>query len=163
MLQDRVKLISETLARTVDRRGFLQRAGATAFAGLAALASGHILKGDTSARGWVVPAIPQCSPPGPYCNLNGTNEPNGCANSHPGGPYSSRCFEHLNNGQVLQCRVSYQWYNAGCWTRAAGGGYWTCCDCECGNPVQTTCGCAAFSLNPNPGNDRPGQPGGRNS
>jgi hypothetical protein len=83
-----------------------------------------------------------CQPPGPYCNLNGQNNPNGCHGAH--------CFQHLYSGQVLQCQVYYQYYQAGCWTTAASGGYWTCCDCSCGTPRVTTCGCAQFSAGPTP-------------
>ena len=162
MLEDKVKLASESFARTLDRRSFLQRAGATAFGGMIALATGHILRGGTYAAIDTkrdphsrIPTVPQCNPPGPYCNLNGVNEPNGCLNSHPGGPYSARCFQHRNGPDVLSCRVYYTYYPSGCWTRASGGGYWTCCDCECGTPVQATCGCAAWSLDPDPGPDRP--------
>jgi hypothetical protein len=160
MLEDRVKLVSEGFARTLNRRSFLQKAGTTAFAGLVALATGHLFA-DKAQAGYKgrVPQVPQCSPPGPYCNLNGTNEPNGCLNSQPGGPFSARCFQHRHDGNVLQCRVYYAYYSSGCWTHASGGGYWTCCDCECGNPPIATCGCAAWSLEPEPGPDGPGGKG----
>lgn len=156
MLEDKVKVASESFARTMDRRNFLKRAGATAFAGLVALASGHGLRETALAgeRKTRIPNIPQCNPPGPYCNLNGVNEPNGCLNSRPGGPFSGRCFQHLHEGTVLSCRVFYKYYTSGCWTRATGDGYWTCCDCECGDPVLTACGCAAWSLDPAPDPDR---------
>lgn len=156
MLEDRVKLASESFARTMDRRGFLQRTGATAFAGLLALASGHVFRSDASAsktKFGHAPLVPQCSPPGPYCNLNGVNEPNGCLNAHPGGPYSARCYRFRYGTEVLHCRVYYDYYISGCWTRSSGTGYWTCCDCECGTPVQATCGCAGWSLDPIPDPD----------
>ncbi len=159
MLEDRVKLVSETFARTTDRRGFLQRAGTTAFAGMVALATGHLFRGQAAADGrgepGRLPLVPQCSPPGPYCNINGVNEPNGCLNAHPGGPYSARCFQFKNGSEIIQCRVYYDYYPSGCWTRATGTGYWTCCDCECGNPVVAHCGCAGWSLTPVPDPDGP--------
>jgi hypothetical protein len=165
MLERRIRLMSEGLARVLDRRQFVKTTGSTVFAGLIALAAGHGLARTASASGGRlprVPNVPQCSPPGPYCNTNGTNEPNGCLNSQPGGPFSARCLRHLNEGQMLYCRISYYWYGSGCWTYASNGGYWTCCDCECsvdpGGPEIATCGCAGFSLEPVPGPDRPAAP-----
>jgi hypothetical protein len=148
MLEQKIRIVSESLARGLDRRQFIQKTGSTVFAGL--IAGGRMPR---------VPNVPQCSPPGPYCNTNGTNEPNGCLNSQPGGPFSARCFQHKNGGQTLYCRVYYTYYNGGCWTRASNGGYWTCCDCECsvdpGGTRVATCGCAGFSLEPVPGPDAP--------
>ena len=163
MLDQKIRIISENLARVVDRRQFVQKTGSTMFAGLIALAAGHGLTRDAAAHGerrrTRVPLVPLCSPPGPYCNTNGTNEPNGCLNSQPGGPYSGRCFQHRSQGQMLYCRVYYTYYQGGCWTRATTGGYWTCCDCECsidpGGPRLATCGCAGFSGDPAPGPDSP--------
>src|SRR5947209_1643425 len=112
----------------MDRRSFLRRAGGTAFAGVASLAAGHLvpaLASAGSAPTGIVPEVPACVPPGPYCNINGLNEPNGC--------WGGSCFQHLYNGQVLQCRVQYSYQN-GCWTTASSRGYWTCCDCDCGRP-----------------------------
>jgi hypothetical protein len=95
--------------------------------------------------------VPDCNPPGPFCNLNGNvQDPNGCHGAH--------CFHHLYNGTVYQCRVYYAYYQTGCWTTAAGGGFWTCCDCECLNKYGqriATCGCAQFSLSPAPLPDGP--------
>ena len=165
MIEQRIRFVSEKLARALDRRQFIKKTGSTIFAGLIALAAGHSLAGEASARtGRLprVPNVPMCAPPGPYCNINGTNEPNGCLNSQPGGPFSARCLHHLFEGQILYCRVYYYWYPTGCWTYAANGGYWTCCDCECsvapGGQEITTCGCAGFSLTPAPDPDRPGSP-----
>jgi hypothetical protein len=56
------------------------------------------------------------------------------------------------SGTVYQCRIYYI-YQAGCWTTAATGGYWTCCDCQCTN--GSTCGCAQFSSSPSPRPDLP--------
>ena len=91
-----------------------------------------------------------CAPPGPYCNTGGGNL-SGCQ--------GSSCFQHLYNGQTYQCHVYYQYYQAGCGTSPGTGGYWTCCDCECGNPRVTTCGCAQFSGSPAPRPDSPVQGG----
>lgn len=156
----KVRIVSEELARTLDRRKFLKQTGASMFAGIAALAAGHSLSRvssaasgeDTRAKPLMVPV---CSPPGPYCNLNGnTQDPNGC--------HGGSCFQHLYQGEVLQCRVFYI-YQAGCWTTPSGGGYWTCCDCECmrNNVRVASCGCAQFSTQPIPRPDRP--VGGRTS
>jgi hypothetical protein len=150
------RLASEGLARRIDRRVFLKRAGQTAFATIAAVASGHMTIGQAAARGGTKPpepvATPSCSPPGPYCNTGG-GILSGCHGAH--------CFQHLYNGQVYQCRVYYQYYQAGCWTTSATGGYWTCCDCEClndGGQRVATCGCAQFSGSPSPA---PAAPGGK--
>ena len=150
MFEHTARIWSENLARAIDRRTFLKRASQTTFAGVLALAAGHSLADRASATksGPRPPdPTPQCAPPGPYCNLNGVNEPNGCHGAH--------CFQHLYQGQVLQCRTWQCCYQAGCWTTASGGGYWTCCDCECGTPAVTHCGCAQYSGTPVPQPDRP--------
>jgi hypothetical protein len=141
-----MRILTESLARAMDRREFLRRTGSALFASVAALAAGHMVSGPAWAASRV-PQVPQCAPPGPYCNLDGNrNDPNGC--------HGASCFQHLYNGQVLQCRVFYI-YQAGCWTTPVTGGYWTCCDCECGTPRVTTCGCAQFSTSPYPRPDSP--------
>jgi hypothetical protein len=152
MLDQKVRIISEGLARAIDRRKFLKQTGGTVFAGMTALAAGHVLGGKASAvERQPTYNPPQCAPPGPYCNLNGVNEPNGCR--------GGSCYQHNYQGTVLQCRVYYQWYQAGCWTTASGGGYWVCCDCECFNNSgqrMMSCGCAQFSSQPLPRPDSPG-------
>jgi len=139
------------LARAVNRRTFLKRAGQATFGVVATLAAGHSLSERAEAQRVgpnVDPLVPSCAPPGPYCNLDGQNNPNGCHGAH--------CFQHRSNGQVLQCQVMYGWYQAGCWTTASGGGYWTCCDCACGpNGGSPLCGCAQFSTGPIPLPDSP--------
>ena len=150
MFENTTRLFTENLARAMDRRRFLRRASETAFAGMAALAAGHMvpaLAAAGSGKTGVVPEVPRCSPPGPYCNINGLNEPNGCQ--------GGSCFQHLNAGQILQCKVYYQYYPGGCWTTASSGGYWTCCDCECGNPRRAACGCAKWSGTQTPRPDSP--------
>src|SRR6476660_5042195 len=111
MLENTTRIVSENLARAIDRRAFLKRTGETAFAGLAALAAGRLLTAPAAAGTGpgTAPRTPSCAPPGPYCNLNGTNEPNGC--------HGGSCFQHLYSGTVYQCRVYYI-YQAGCWTTA---------------------------------------------
>jgi hypothetical protein len=144
-LDQTTRILSEGLARAIDRRTFIKRASQSAFAGLLALTVGHGLPGRAAAKGGPTPPQPPiggpvCNPPGPYCNLNGVNEPNGCHGGH--------CFQHRYQGQVLSCRIVYNWYQAGCWTTpVGGGGYWTCCDCGCGQnpPYQPYCGCAQYT------------------
>lgn len=137
MLNETVKIATESFARSMNRRKFIKRAGGTIFAGLAALASGHALGASAFARDASL-QIPECIPPGPYCNLNGNgSDPNGCRGAH--------CFQHLHKGNVLQCRVVYWWYQTGCWTTPVTGGYWVCCDCGCGQNRDIFCGCAQFS------------------
>jgi len=152
VLEQTTRVVTENLARSINRRSFLKRAGEATFAGMAALAAG---RGSAvfaaGSRTPPQPVVPQCAPPGPYCNLNGVNEPNGC--------HGGSCFQHLSGGNTLQCRVYYQFYQAGCWTTAASGGYWTCCDCQCTG--GTTCGCAQFSASPAPRPDSPN--GGANA
>src|SRR5690349_15120010 len=125
MLDKATRIVSENLARAMDRRAFVKRTGQTAFASLAALAAGQAMPMIAAARaGQPAPPMPtpQCAPPGPYCNTGG-GDLSGC--------HGGSCFQHLYQGQVIQCRVFYI-YQAGCWTTpASGGGYWTCCDCEC--------------------------------
>jgi len=152
VLEQTTRIFSENLARALDRRSFLKRAGEVTFAGVAALAAGHLVPSLAAAGSTTgsVPRTPSCSPPGPYCNLNGTNEPNGC--------HGASCFQHMSGGNVYQCRVYYTYYQAGCWTTSVTGGYWTCCDCSCTN--GSTCGCAQFNGSPAP---RPDAPGGSTS
>jgi len=151
MLEQKVKIFSENLAREIGRRKFLKQTGTTIFGGMVALAAGHMTLGKASAADRL-PAYtpPQCAPPGPYCNLNGVNEPNGCR--------GGSCFQHRHQGTVYQCTVYYQWYQAGCWSTPSGGGYWICCDCECrnSNGVRVaSCGCAQHSTQPYPRPDGP--------
>lgn len=150
MFEQGTRIVSENLARAVDRRTFLKRSSQAAFTGMLALAAGHGFAGRASAAHGTKPPeppqVPNCSPPGPYCNTGGGSL-SGCHGAH--------CFQHLYNGNVLQCHVYYQWYQAGCWTSSGSGGYWTCCDCSCGTPQQTSCGCAQFSGTPAPSPSRP--------
>ena len=145
MLEQKVRILSEGLARTVDRRKFLKQTGSGLFGGMIALASGHVLVGRASAKASapLKAAIPNCVAPGPFCNLDGNGkDPNGCHGAH--------CFQHLHNGKVRQCRIWHCCYQTGCWTTPTGNGYWTCCDCECPGDPYITCGCAQFT--------EPGQP-----
>jgi len=150
MLEQTTRLVSENLARALNRRSFLKRTGETAFLGLASLAVGQGMASRASAAGIETKAPPNisCSPPGPYCSVSG-QPTDGC--------HGGSCFQHMTGGQVYQCQVYYTYYQAGCWTTASGGGYWTCCDCRCTN--GSTCGCAQFSTTPVPRPDTPGGPG----
>jgi len=154
VFQRTTRLFSESLARSMDRRGFLKRASQVTFASMAALAAGQagVLRASAATR---KPPIltPNCAPPGPYCSIDG-NILSGC--------HGASCFQHLNNGQVLQCRFWYI-YQAGCWTTPTGTGYWTCCDCECfdtGGTRQAASGCAQYSDTPSPRPDSVGGPTG---
>ncbi len=155
MLDKTTRILSENFARALNRRTFLKRTGEAVFGATMAVAAGHLAPRLSSASSIRQPPLqaPNCAPPGPYCNTGG-GILTGC--------HGAGCFQHLYNGQVLQCRVYYQYYQVGCWTSAGGGGYWTCCDCEClQNGVrQTTCGCAQYSGTPAP---RPDRPAGRAS
>ncbi|HUS15491.1 MAG TPA: hypothetical protein VM536_10810 [Chloroflexia bacterium] len=151
MFDQGTRILSENLARTVDRRTFLKRASQATFAAVLAAVAGHGIAGRAAAANGgskppQPPMVPVCTPPGPYCNLDGNvQDPNGCHGAH--------CWQHRHNGQVYQCRVYYAYYQTGCWTTASGGGYWTCCDCQCSiypGPPLYTCGCAQFSLSPVP-------------
>jgi hypothetical protein len=146
------RLVSESLARAMDRRTFLKRASQTTFAGLMALAVGQGLGGRAAAQTTdrKPPPTITCAPPGPYCNTGG-GDLSGCHGGH--------CFQHRYNGQTIQCKVYYAFYQTGCWTTPVSGGYWTCCDCECLNSSGqrvATCGCAQFSTSPAPSPDGPG-------
>ena len=153
MIEKSMRIVTENLARALDRRQFLKRAGNTAFMGMAALAAGHFATAGVVAGVRRQPVDsppvsnggPVCAPPGPYCNTGG-GPLSGC--------HGSSCFQHLFNGQVLQCRVFYI-YQAGCWSTPSGSGYWVCCDCECGTPRVTSCGCASHTSSPVPRPDGP--------
>src|SRR4051794_19228993 len=105
MLEQRIKLISESLARTLDRRMFLRGAGSAVVSGMSALMLGPSLSTvpTPDLPPGPAPRTPICNPPGPFCNLDGNFEdPNGCHGGH--------CFQHLNFGVVRTCRVFYQFY-----------------------------------------------------
>lgn len=147
MIDQKIKVFSEVLARAVDRRTFLKRLGGAVVAGVSTMTLGPALANSGAKAAGKALASPtvSCSPPGPYCNLNGVNEPNGCLNSSAPN-YNASCFQHRSGGTVYSCQVYYTYYTTGCWTTAQGTGYWTCCDCQCTN--GSTCGCASY----NPGN-----------
>jgi hypothetical protein len=141
MLEQRIKVASEALARAMDRRTFLRRTGGTVVSGVTALALGSLLRSSTAlaaANAPIVPEVPNCAPPGPYCNT-GAGALSGCHGAH--------CFQHLS-GTVQPCHVYYAFYQVGCWTSSGTGGFWTCCDCQCNG--GSTCGCAQFTATPAP-------------
>src|SRR5262249_36311227 len=118
------RFASEDLARGLNRRSFLRRTGAGAFAFMITLTSGKLLspRGAAAAGPGTKsgpPLVPSCAPPGPYCNYQGGSppQPNSCHGAH--------CFQHMSGGQIRQCHVYYAFYPSGCWTTAASGGYWT--------------------------------------
>ncbi len=140
MLEQKIRVISESLARRVDRRTFLKNAGGVVVTSVVALAMGPSLgmrerKTYAARPAPNVPNVANCGPPGPYCNLDGQNEPNGCR--------GGACFQHLSGGVVQQCQTDYFYQPAGCWTTPSGNGYWTCCDCFCTGNVL--CGCAQYT------------------
>jgi hypothetical protein len=136
------RFASEDLARGLNRRSFLRRAGGGAFGFMITLTTGKLFAPRPAAaaapgpRPSLQPMVPACAPPGPYCNYQGQSPglPTACHGAH--------CFQHLSNGQIRQCHIWYI-YPAGCWTTASGNGYWTCCDCQCDG--GSTCGCAQYS------------------
>jgi len=95
------------LARALNRRTFLKRAGQATFGVVATLAAGHSLADRAAAMKnpsggpSTDPLVPNCAPPGPYCNTGGGNL-SGCHGAH--------CFQHLSSGVVVQCHVYYAFY-----------------------------------------------------
>src|SRR5436305_904497 len=111
-LDTHVRPAVEQLARQMNRRSFVRRTASLGFGSVAALASGHLAGSFASASSRVRPLDPVCAPVGPYCNLDGNiHDPNGC--------HGASCFEHLYQGEVLQCKVFYNYWQAGCWTNPA--------------------------------------------
>jgi hypothetical protein len=154
MLEDTTRIACESLARSMGRRRFLKHAGNAMFAGLAALAAGQLMPALAVAGiGSAEPFDPPvCVPIDGYCNRDGNNKvPSAC--------HGASCYQHLWNGQMLQCRLLYKPYAVGCWTTPVKGGYWVCCDCECGTPKQALCSCAQWSGSPSPRPDVPGAVG----
>ncbi len=141
MLEQKIKVFSEALARVVDRRTFLRRMGGTMVAGVSAMVMGPALASagaGAASKALASPTI-SCSPPGPYCNTGG-GDTSGCRGGH--------CYQHQTAPNTVTCQVYYTYYATGCWTSAVSGGYWTCCDCRCSN--NATCGCAQFNPGGNP-------------
>jgi|SRR3954452_21550573 len=142
MIEQKIRTISEALARGIDRRDFLRRSGTAVAASMTALVLGPLLANSSSkaSAGSLVPATPNCAPPGPYCNLDGVSQPTACRGGN--------CYQHKSGGIVYACQVYYAFYAQGCWTSSGSGGYWTCCDCTCGG--GGSCGCAQFNPGGNP-------------
>src|SRR3954451_24866437 len=118
------RLVSEELARSVNRRGFLKRAGQTVFYTVAALASGHLLNNRAEAAGKAPPKAPRdpgtisdiaCNPPNQtFCNRGG-GDLTGC--------HGGQCNSHLKDGKLYTCTRDYYYYpGTGCWTTATSGG-----------------------------------------
>lgn len=165
MFDRKVRLLTEGLARRIGRRKFLAQASAAVFASVATLAAGRTLGNTVSAqqedgeydpttdprRGRPGNPFAACvAPNGNFCSVNVPQSSDGCQGAY--------CFQHRFQGQLLECRLSYNWgYAVGCWTvmNPGGGAYWTCCDCDCsvsGNvsPGPASCGCARYSALPMP-------------
>jgi hypothetical protein len=143
MLEQRIRIVSEALARAVNRRTFLRQTGSVVVSGVTALAMGHLLATNparAAVKKPMVPSVPNCAPPGPYCNYEGGNPP------QPDSCHGAHCYQHFSNGQVQTCQVYYAFYNIGCWTASGQGGFWTCCDCQCTG--GSSCGCAQFTGTP---------------
>ena len=149
MFDHKVRVLTEGMARAMGRRKFLTQASAAVFASVAALASGRVLGESVFAQqkgdGQSPPLDPFGSlcqaPRGRFCTITeSTTNSDGCQGAY--------CYQHLYNGELLQCNLSYNYgYSVGCWTTVDSGGYWTCCDCDCGSPINSlaACGCAKFS------------------
>ncbi len=74
MLEQRIRIVSEALARTVNRRTFLRQTGSAVVSGVTALAMGHLIAtspASAAVKKPKVPSVPNCAPPGPYCNYEG--------------------------------------------------------------------------------------------
>ncbi|MDQ3928735.1 MAG: hypothetical protein M3328_06255 [Chloroflexota bacterium] len=167
MFDHKVRLLTEGLARAMGRRKFLAQMSAAVFAGVATLAAGRALSNTASAQqdgGEYDPSHdprrgrpdtplggkPCFAPNGRFCSVNAPQSSDGCQGAY--------CFQHVYGGQLLECRLSYNWgYAVGCWTVVdqGGGAYWTCCDCDCSNTgtfgmSAGSCGCARYSPLPMP-------------
>jgi hypothetical protein len=142
MLEQKIRFVSEALARGTNRRVFLQRTGGAVVTGITALMLGPLLSKETSTAkaGTLIPSVPNCAPPGPYCNYEGNNPP------QPDSCHGAHCYQHRSGGQIVACHVYYAFYQVGCWTASGTGGMWTCCDCQCTGGA--TCGCAQFTATP---------------
>jgi hypothetical protein len=134
MLEYKIRLVSEALARAMDRRTFLKRLSGTVAAGVSAMVLGPSLAAAGVKAGPGIEGGPSCAPPGPYCNI-GTGILSGCRGGH--------CYQHGTSPNTVTCVVYYTFYGTGCWTTAVSGGNWVCCDCRCSN--NATCGCAQFN------------------
>ncbi|MFE4525027.1 hypothetical protein ACFRCQ_23465 [Cytobacillus firmus] len=121
------RLISENIAREVNRKTFLKTILTSAFAGIAVF-SVNLNRTSAGALSWCEQwrSDSNCTPPwGKFCS--------GCTTS-------TKCPSGY--------KVSKAWgySSTGCWCLPGGPGYdWTCCDCTKGADVTKTyssdCGC----------------------
>jgi len=93
------RFASEDLARGINRRSFLRRAGTGAFTFMIAVATGKMLtpRPAAAASGTkppVTPSAPVCSPPGPYCNYDG---------AYPGTPTPAGAHTASSTSVVGRC------------------------------------------------------------
>src|SRR5947208_17141894 len=94
MLEQTARIVSENLARAIDRRIFLKRAGQAAFLGLVALATGQAV----TTAAYASKDLPNCAPPGP----------SGQAGNHPTDAcHAAACFQHMASGHIYQCPGLY--------------------------------------------------------
>jgi hypothetical protein len=118
-----VRRVSEGLARTSTRRGFLSRGADVAFGALIGAAAGGLTRPGAAAAGGA--AVTVCTFPGPACPCDGCNASGTC-----GKP----------------CIIMTYYYAGGCWVRfsPALNQNVTCCDCDCrGFHNQEVCGCGS--------------------
>jgi hypothetical protein len=113
-----VRRVSEQLARTSTRRGFLNRGSNIAFGALAGAATGMLAHARGATAG---SPLTVCVMPGPPCP----------------------CERCLTTGLCAKpCAIVTIWYAAGCWYDSGV----TCCDCNCNGSDPThseLCGCAS--------------------
>ncbi|TCP52380.1 hypothetical protein EV586_11158 [Tumebacillus sp. BK434] len=132
MLERFFKLVSEDVARKVDRKGFLKAAVGTTFLGVLTFAGSKSARANSISWCETVWATQSCAPPnGKYCS--------GCSSS-------SKCPSGY--------KVSYAWgySSTGCWCIAQGGRIEgaTCCDCtpttnsNASKQTSSDCGCFAY-------------------
>src|SRR5689334_19440781 len=92
------RFASEDLARTINRRSFMRRAGTGAFGMMLALATGKAFAPRQAAAGGAKPPgaflVTNCAPRGPYCNYVGNSPPQTAA------CHGAHCCQHLSGGQI---------------------------------------------------------------
>jgi hypothetical protein len=134
-VSESLKGASARLAKAIDRRRFMRRGAGATFVGVAALASGRLLK-----PGQALAYVSYCEPTGP-------GDPKGCGPSPACSIYSGAC--HCSNGRggcypngVGNCHGNYNDWGG-------GTNCWTCTYDECQNQcylkISTTCCDCAWS------------------
>jgi hypothetical protein len=115
-MSDRVRAVSEGLARNTTRRRLFGHGLDVAFGLLAGAAAGTLVRPDSALAG----SSTVCAFPGPPC----------------------RCDKCLSNGVCAKpCVILTAFYASGCWVAS---GNVTCCDCDChGIEGIGWCGCGS--------------------